>query len=401
MKYKVMLALIVILGIARADWTCIGPFGGAVYSGAMSASNPQVIYLSPKSYPTPLLKSTDGGENWTQTGQLSYFCFGLTVHPTDPNIVMASTGALYKTTNGGSSWTYMNVPGGCYAQAAAYNPADPQKMVAVGYAYGATMRFGVYRTANGGTTWDTVALDTLSYSEGYSVCYDPVDPNIVYAGGYTGQPTLVFKSTDGGVSWTKLTTGFNGYYCYALHVSPLDHNVVLASSYYSGILRSTDAGVTWSRVATYYPIYTLTAVPGQENVIYAGADNALYISRDTGRTWAAVSTPPTGIWGRTVLAAGSDVYFGSKAGFAKSTNQGSSWTPLINDVAFAKVQTLSLAADDPYGVWIEYKDDGVYKSTDNGASWIRCSDFLSCGNICSIVTDPRNPLVVWALEGSG
>jgi len=401
---KVALALTVVLGLVQADWVCIGPFGGSLYSGAISASNPDVIYLSPKSYPTPLLKSTDAGANWVQTAQLGYFCFGMAVHPTDPNTVIAATGALYKTTNGGTNWTYLSVPGGSYAQCVAFNPLDPQKVIAAGYDYTGTPHFGIYRSSNGGTSWDTVGLDTMWYSMGYSVCYDPIDPNVVYAGGYNGQPTIVFKSLDGGASWAKESTGFNGYYCYALHCSPLNHNIVLAASYYQGILRSTDAGITWTRVATYSPVYAFTAVPGQENIIYAGADNALYISRDTGLTWQPVTTMPTGVWGRTVLTTGGpapNVYFGSKAGFFVSTDQGSNWTPLIDDEPFAKVQTLSIAAADPNGVWIEYKDDGVYKSPDNGASWSRCTDFLSCGNICSIVTDPRDPQVAWALEGSG
>jgi photosystem II stability/assembly factor-like uncharacterized protein len=401
---SVILATVVAFGVTQADWVSIGPYGGAVYSGAISASNPQTIYLSPRSYPTPLLKTTDAGASWTQTGQLGYFCFGMAVHPTDPNTVIAATGALYRSTNGGTNWTYMSVPGGSYAQCVGYSPLDPQKVVAAGYGYAGYNHYGVYRSGDGGATWDTVGLDTMHYSIGYSICFDPVDPSVIYTGGYTGQPTIVFKSTDAGVTWARESTGFNGYYCYALHCSPLDHNIVLASSYYQGILRSTDAGATWSRVANYSPIYTFAAKPGDEATIYAGTDNALYVSHDTGLTWQPVGAMPTGVWGRTVLATadpGARIYFGSKAGCSVSTDQGTSWTPLLDGVAFAKVQTLTTAAADPNGVWIEYKDDGVYESADNGTTWSRCSDFLSCGNICSIVTDPRDPQVVWALEGSG
>jgi len=401
MKKPALAMLLIALGVAYADWSCIGPFGGAVYSGAISASNPQVIYLSPKSYPTPLLKSTDGGANWTQTAQLGYMGFRVAVHPTDENNVIAATGALYKSTNGGGSWTYQNVPGGCYAQDVAYSTLDPQKMLAVGYVYTPTAHFGVYRTTNGGSSWDTASVDTMSYSMGYSVAFDPVDANVAYCGGYNGTPTVVFKTADGGVSWARIETGFNGYYCYAMHVSPLNHNIVLAGSYYTGILRSTDAGATWSQVATYQPIYAFAAKPGQEATIYAGTDNALYVSNDTGLTWAAVASPPPGIWGRTVLVTAGPIYFGSKSGFFSSTDQGASWTPLIDDVAFAKVQTMTLAAGEPEGVWIEYKDEAVFRSSDNGANWTRCADFLSCGNICGIATDPRSPLTAWALEGSG
>jgi len=392
-------------GVAAADWTGIGPYGGPVSAGAASPSDPQVMYVSPQTYPTPVLKTTDAGATWTLNGSLGYYAWDMAVHPTDPGCVYAACGGLYRTTNGGTNWSYVSMPSGSYTRAVVINPLAPQTVYTTGYAYnGSYQILGVHKTTDAGATWDTTELDTLHYSMGYALAMDPSDPTVLYCGGYSGQYTTVFKTTDAGATWQRLYTGYNGYYVYALHCSPLDPDVVLAGSYWSGILRSTDAGATWSQAAGYGGVKALVALPGDESVIYAAGDSFVYVSTDTGRTWAqcaghAPGYNPGAFW--VVPGSPAALFAGTKFGIFRSSDGGTTWPSLTDDVVYARVPVLGVAASDPRTMYLTFKDNAVFKTTNGGTDWRRCPDFLSCGNICGFGFDPGDPDVVWALEGSG
>jgi photosystem II stability/assembly factor-like uncharacterized protein len=363
------------------------------------------MYACPQGYPVAVQKTTDAGETWTGTGGLGYNAYGMAVHPTDPNVVYAACGGLYKTTNGGAAWNYVSMPGGSYTRAVVIHPSSPQTVYTTGYAYNGSYQFlGVHKTTDAGATWDTTWLDTLHYSMGYALAMDPSDPAVLYCGGYSGQYTTVFKTTDAGETWSRLYTGYNGYYVYSLHVSPLDPNVVVAGTYWTGILRSTDAGETWTQVSSHQNVKALAAVPDDPTTIYAAGDSLVYVSGDTGRTWSQCSGHAPGYNVGTLWAVASDnvaLFTGTKFGIYRSTDAGANWRSLVDDVVYAKVPLISISAADPQTMYIDYKDNAVYKTTDGGVNWSRCPDFLSCGNICGFAFDPGQPDVVWALEGSG
>ncbi|MEO0053166.1 MAG: YCF48-related protein [candidate division WOR-3 bacterium] len=405
---RLLVIVSVCFSLLLALWTPVGPGGGNVYSGDISNTSPAVIYFAPYNSSTRLVKSTDEGITWVQTaGVLSGYVSDLLVHPANPNIVYACLGSsIYRTTDGGASWTRLNTPGSNYFREMAFNPRNPNVIYAAGYYYGASpYKQVLVRSDDGGNTWSAFYFDTTTANAyGYSLAIDPVDTATVYVGGYRASGlTTLHRSSDRGQTWEELPFGISGYYPYTIYISPANPNLIFVAPYTSGIYRSTDRGQTWTRTASVSAVYRLTGASGNPAVLYASTSGSVYRIQDTGRTWTVINRGLTGTPNFCLMTSPNStptVYVGTKTGLFRSTNYGDTWENLIEELYLSQVKVVALA-EDPATVYVECLNDGVYKSTDNGISWRRCPDFLSCGNIISIAVDPRDPLRVWVLEGSG
>jgi photosystem II stability/assembly factor-like uncharacterized protein len=190
----------------------------------------------------------------------------------------------------------------------AVHPTDPNT-VYVGVAAGS-----IWKTTNGGTSWTNVGDNLASITYG-AIAIDPNNPNNIYAGAgeimfnfafniYDGRG--LYKSTDAGVTWTHITAGFGNVTHFGdLVVSPHNSNLVFGAlgSGYSyiinigneGIWRSTDAGISWARTLNVADAFDIIVHPTNSNTIYAAAGGALttsgfYISTDAGFTWIQSNT---------------------------------------------------------------------------------------------------------------
>ena len=405
-RIVIIIILISLSSLVLGDWLSIGPNGGQIYCGAISSDSSPVIYVAPTNYPTPLFKTFDRGQNWTNTSStLSSYPYTMKVDPGNRDVVYTIISSrCYKTTNGGASWNQYTIQSNTYFQSLTMNPFNNQVLFAGGYAWdGSYWHPAVARSTNGGENWTVVDTDTASNSYNYSVAIDPVDTTIIHAGGYANARTAFYKSTDRGETWTRYEFPMNVSSVYSLHVSPLDHNIVLAGAV-SGVMRSTDAGETWTRQSSYSYNYSMHAVPNEPNVIYTGSYTTVCRSDDTGRTWISSGT---GILGNTVRCVLVDpqnngtVYCGTKAGMFKSTDYGASWQEINNGIVVGKIPVVSLMPTDPHTVYIEFIDNAIFKSTDDGNTWQRQPEILNCGNVCNICFDRSNPLRLWMFEGSG
>jgi photosystem II stability/assembly factor-like uncharacterized protein len=397
--------LLALFAAARADWTSIGPEGGPMYSGAVTATAPPTIYAAANGYGKPLFCTRDGGATWNAPGTIPYGPYAMAAHPTDTNRLYGVYSSLFlRTTDAGATWTQTSLGSNTVGYDLALNPLNPQVIYCAGYWYdGAAWRLAAVKSTNGGQNWAVTALDTASSAYGYSCAVDPVDTNVVYVGGYAGTTTAFYRSTDCGASWTKVAWPENAYYVYSIAVSPVDHDIVFAGTLY-GIFRSTDQGQTWSKRSTGYYNYRIIFAPDSQSVMYSAAYSGVYRSTDSGMNWTLFTAGIEGSNVRFVLAPPGDpgaVYCGSTAGMYRSADYGQNWSAANTGILVGSIPVVSFDPSQTGTVYAEFVDNAVFKTTDLGASWQRQPTVLSCGNVCNIIIEPQNPQRRWMFEASG
>ena len=264
--------------IGGMKWRQIGPFrGGRVLAVAGVPGDPNTYYFG--AVAGGIFKSTNGGMTWVPTfdHQNVSSIGAIAVADSDHNILYAGTGeaclrgnisygdGVYKSTDAGRTWMNVGLKDSRHIGAVIIDPRDPDIVLvaAVGHAWGPNTERGVFRTADGGKTWQKVLYKDEN-TGAIDVVFDPKNSNIVYAALWQvrrqpwnlnsgGPGSGIYKSTDGGLTWKQLTG--NGLPSTPLgrigiSVSGADSNRVYAiiEAKEGGIYRSDDAGNTWTRV---------------------------------------------------------------------------------------------------------------------------------------------------------
>ncbi|HWS86861.1 MAG TPA: FG-GAP-like repeat-containing protein [Pyrinomonadaceae bacterium] len=246
-------------------------------------SNPSVVYAG-TSGGSGVYKSTDGGLTFEAkaNGISIPLVNTLAVHPTTPATLYAGTGfAIFKTTNGGESWTELNlgIPGaGPGANEIVIDPSNPQTV------YAATPNRGVLKTTNGGTSW-TQVNNGLPQDAGFipllrTLALDPSNPSTLFTA-FSGFPTGIFKSTNGGASWVNSSAGLTATVggqtftpsVNAILVDPSSPSTVYAATTGYGVYKSTDGGTNWAPSNAGLAnrgVLALAARPGSPGAVLAG-----------------------------------------------------------------------------------------------------------------------------------
>lgn len=273
-------------------------------------------------------ESTDNGASWTNIsdGWFGGSIGAVAVAPSDPNVIYVGQGSMdirgntstgrgaWKSTDGGRSWTFIGLPETGQIGRIEVHPKDHDLVyvAALGHPFGKNPERGVFRSSDGGATWEHVLA--LNDSTGASdLTMDPTNPRILYAGAWRGERKPwalisgaeeggVYKTTDGGDSWTKLGGGLPEGLVGKVGVSasPADPGRVWAiveAEPDGGVYRSDDAGDTWTRTnsenklrqrAWYYT--HVQADPADPNTVYA-LNTGMYRSVDGGTTFEAIAVP--------------------------------------------------------------------------------------------------------------
>src|SRR3974390_1644274 len=215
------------------QWRMIGPFrGGRTVGAAGIPTRPNVFYIGVNN--GGVWKTDDFGRTWQPifddqpTGSIG----AIAIAPSDPNTIYVGSGeglqrpdlsvgdGIYKSTDGGKSWNHLGLRDGQQIPAILVDPKDPNRVyVAVlGHPYGANAERGVFRSTDGGQSWEKVLYKDED-TGAVALAFDPANAQTIYAalwaarqgpwenGSWQGKNSGLFKSTDGGTTWKQLTRG--------------------------------------------------------------------------------------------------------------------------------------------------------------------------------------------------
>ena len=424
-------------------WREIGPamFSGRIADVAGIPGNRNILYVGSAS--SGLFKSTNGGVTFEPVfedgGTLSIGA--IAVRPDDPDVVYVGTGegavcnsisigdGIYRSTDGGATWTHLGLADTERFSRIVIHPRDPRIVfaAAMGHAWGPNEERGLYRSRDGGDTWERVlhANETTGASD---VALDPLDPDIVYAGMYDylrrpwhfrsgGPGSGLFRSTDGGDSWTRLTdpalenglpgAGAIGRVGMSVHAADPNRVYALIESQEEGELwRSDDRGITWRMVnaerrLNNRPFYytQVRADPVDPDRVYTLAGQ-FSVSTDGGLTCGhggSMFGDHHALWIDPTDP--SRLLSGTDGGFWISNDFGQNWD-FLNNMPMAQAYHLGLDMAEPYNVLGGFQDHEIWRGPNEKwnrvgvreGDWVRLR-YMADGMYT--IADPRDPEIIY------
>jgi len=391
---------------SSTNWQSIGPFGGIVNTIAIDPTDGQTVYAGTGG-DGRVFKSTNGGASWTAVnlGITGASVNALAIDPKDSRTVYAGTsnggGGVFKTTNGGTSWSAVNsgiTDINIEVFALAIDPSNSQTV------YVGTDGGGVFKSNDGGASW-SAASSGMTNTNLRALAVDPTSRLALYAGTAGGG---LFKSSDGGASWTAANSGITGSYIRSLAIDPSNSQTVYAAG--SVVFKSTDAGASWTAGSGLtVDAASLAIDPNHPQTVYAGTGGGgVCKSTDGGASWTAASN---GIQGTYVVSLAIDpsnsqtVYAGingyngavnGSRGLFKSINGSASWTATSSGVTGTTVTALALDPADSQTLYAGTFGNGLFKSVNGGASWTAANTGISLPDIAALAIDPGRSQTVYA-----
>jgi photosystem II stability/assembly factor-like uncharacterized protein len=375
----------------------IGPAGGDVRGIAVNPHDKREMYAAVYSFPAQIYKSDDSGQNWRLMALLDTYLNAISIAPSRPNIVyvLGSTG-VFKSTDRGATWKEYPLGSSRYGDFGeiAVSRSDPNLVYACGsYSYSSRKTcMSVFKSTDGGESWTVKPLSSSS-DAGYSYCLavDPTNDGVIYVGGSdiddSRSTTRLFKSVNRGESWTLITGPIQGD-LEAIAIDAANPSRIFAGSAW-GVFRSVDGGQTWSSVSAGVYATALVIDPSNPNTVFAGYTGTCYRTTDGGDNWSAyrmgLRGDCTGLY-----VTSTDLLYGSSTGVYRSSDGGISWLESRTGLVASQVPTLAVASDEPNVLYTAVQADGYFKSDTFGLTWERLPDFASCNDVRKIGIDPTD-----------
>ena len=417
-------------------WRNIGPFrGGRVTAVAGIAAQPLVYYMGATG--GGVWKTEDAGLTWTNVSD-GFFHTGsvgaVAVSPSNPNIVYVGMGegclrgnlssgdGVYKSLDAGRTWTHVGLADSSQIGRLQIHPTNPDivYVAAIGHPYGPNTERGVFRTKDGGRTWQKV-LFVNDRTGAADIAMDPANPQVLYATAWqvlrtpwdissTGPGGGIYKSTDGGDTWTKLSAGLppGNLGKIGVAVSPANPQrawATVEADAKGGIYRSDDAGRTWqllnddfNMTSRQYYYGHIFADPLDANTVYTFCAKYFYKSTDGGRTYSEVQTPHSDYHDLWIDPKDPKrMVNGSDGGASVTFNGGRTWSSMDNQPT-AQFYAVITDRGTPYRVYGSQQDNTTVSiaSRTSGAG-ITQTDWHPVGGGESgyLAPTPSNPPVVY------
>lgn len=397
------------------EYRYIGPTrGGRVTAVAGHAAQPETFYFGGTG--GGVFRTTDAGRTWTSItdGQIPVGSIGaIEVAPSNPDIIWVATGSaairsnvsigrgMFRSTDGGRTWLFAGLKDAGVIGDMVVHPSNPDVafVAAVGNPFAPNRERGVFRTRDGGRTWDQVLF--VSDSTGaVDIDMNPSNPDELFAGMWRAERkpwTIIsgareggiYRSTDGGETWTKLTEGLPSEYIgkssvaiarsnprrvYAL-IEAGDGTLGPPGGVHGGLFRSDDSGATWTRVSNQPGLlnrpfyYTYVDVdPRNADVVYVN-NETFWKSTDGGATFTRLATPHVDNHGMWINPDDPDTFIQSNDGGVNVTRDGGRTWSSQNNQPTAELYQVDIADTHPYRVYAGQQDNttiGV-PSTGEGA----------------------------------
>jgi photosystem II stability/assembly factor-like uncharacterized protein len=415
------------------QWRNVGPFrGGRSVTATGVTGQPMTYFMGTTG--GGLWKTTDGGLKWKNISD-NFFNSGsigaIAIAPTNSEIIYVGTGehpvrgvmsthgdGVYKSVDGGKTWTSMGLLDSRHIAAIHIHPENPDLVyIAVqGAAYGPTEERGVYKSEDGGESWRKILYvnETTGASD---LSLDTNNPEVLYAGMWDhqrfpwkirsgGTGSGVYKSIDGGENWHRLHDGLpKAMGKVGVTVSPADPNVVYANieAEKGGVFQSNDAGESWEHVnkkrityARSWYYMEIVADPKDKETVYV-LNAPMLKSTDGGRTFKKISNPHSdqhGLWINPDNP--QNMILANDGGACISFNGGESWSTQANQPTG---QFYRVIADNrvPYYIYGGQQDNSAIAiasrpGTNNSKiDWYR----VAGGESAFIAFNPDNPELVF------
>ncbi len=448
---NLVVALLVLCGLAAAQqfdpsfyqemrWRCIGPFrGGRTVAITGIPAQPNVFFMAPNN--GGVWKSTDYGRTWNPifddqpTGSIG----ALAVAPSDPNVIYVGSGeglrrpdlsvgdGIYKSVDGGQSWKHLGLRDGQQIGSIIVDPHDPNRLFvgAMGHPYGPNPARGVFRSLDGGITFEKVLYKDQD-TGAMQLVFDPANPQIIYADmfasrrppwtigdSYNGPGSGLYKSTDGGTTWTQLTQGLPDWSNHVgrigFAVAPSDGRRLYAlvdSPDRGGLYRSDDAGDSWILVNPDDRLWgrgddfaAVTVDPQDKDKVYV-ANVSTYLSADQGRRFTAIKGAPGGddyhtVWinpmNPQIIALAVD------QGATISVNGGDTWSSWYNQPT---AQLYHVITDNQFPYWVyggQQESGSIGSASRSDFGEITFRDWYPVGveEYGYVAPDPLNPNLIY------
>jgi photosystem II stability/assembly factor-like uncharacterized protein len=417
-------------------WRSIGPYrGGRVTAVAGIASQPLVYYMGATG--GGVWKTDDAGTTWNNVSD-GFFRTGsvgaVSVAPSNPNIVYVGMGeaclrgnlssgdGIYKSTDAGKTWTHVGLPDSSQIGRISIHPTNPDLVyvAAIGHPYGPNPERGVFRTRDGGRSWQRV-LFVDEKTGAADIAMDPSNPQVLYATTWQilrtpwditsiGPGGGLYKSADGGDTWRRLTAGLpaSNLGKIGVTVSPVNPQRVWATveaEEQGGVYRSDDGGRTWmllndsfNMTSRQYYYGHIFADPQDVDTVYTFCAKYFYKSTDGGKTYTEIQTPHADyhdLWidpkDHLRMVNGND------GGAIITFNGGRTWSSLDNQPT---AQFYAVATDNsvPYRIYGSQQDNtSVSIASRTSGAGITEADWhqVAGGESGYLAPTPANPPVVF------